>query len=97
MQQVVRSFTLYLLTGAPSIAAAYVLAVRWVQEVKAQESPEKAWVALLEATHEGLRGGQLFLWNEAARKVEALLGCPAAFDGEPFAQVSSLVSDTAVK
>ena len=54
-------------------------------------------MALLEATHEGLRGGQLFLWNEAARKVEALLGCPAAFDGEPFAQVSSLVSDTAVK
>lgn len=59
-----------------------------MQEAEDQQAGERTWGALLEATSEGLRGGQLFLWNEAARKVEALLGCSAAFDGEPFAQVS---------
>ena len=66
-----------------------------MQEAETQEEPSEAeaWGALLEATSEGLRGGQLFLWNEAARKVEALLGCSAAFDGEPFAQVGQGFAD----
>ena len=49
---------------------------------------QRRFIAVLEAASEGLRGGQLFLWNEAARKVEALLACPAAFEGEAFALVS---------
>ena len=63
-------------------------------DVKEQAQPvvqldpaQRRWLSVLEAAAEGLRGGQLFLWNEAARKVEALLACPAAFDGEAFAQV----------
>ena len=59
--------------------------------MQAQGQPEPAqqrWGSVLQAADEGLRGGQLFLWNEASRKVEALLACPPAFEGEVFAQVS---------
>lgn len=54
-------------------------------EERAREA--EAWGAALTGVSQSLTEGRRRLWEEAARKLGALLAAPAAFQGEHFLQV----------
>ena len=53
-----------------------------------QERQAESWGMALTAVSRALTEGRRRLWEEAARKLGALLAAPAAFQGEHFLQVS---------
>ncbi len=48
------------------------------------------WGDALLRVEEGLSAGRRWLWDEASRKVGALIAAPSAFQGEHFLQVKPL-------
>lgn len=69
------------LGGLPSLLEAEAAAVR------EKEQEAEAWGQALTGVARALSEGRRRLWEEAARKLGALLAAPAAFQGEHFLQV----------
>ena len=55
--------------------------------LQAQEREAASWGDALAGVSQSLTEGRRRLWEEAARKLGALLAAPAAFQGEHFLQV----------
>lgn len=50
---------------------------------------EHCRLCFLQAVHAGLLSGRRLIWEEAARRIGALLSSPAAFEGEHFLQAGA--------
>ena len=58
-----------------------------VQALEDRERDEVEWGEVLHAAHSGLTASRRLLWDEAERKIIALLSSSSAFEGDHFLQV----------
>ena len=58
------------------------------QDLEQQEREEVEWGEVLQVVHSGLVATRRLLWDEAERKIIALLSSSSAFEGDHFLQVT---------
>lgn len=58
-----------------------------MQALEDRERDEVEWGEVLHAAHSGLTASRRLLWDEAERKIIALLSSSSAFEGDHFLQV----------